>query len=459
LSVKVTVYIATYNYGRFIEKAVDSVLAQTMSDWELIIINDGSTDNTMEVLERFQGYPRIRIIDQENKGLNRTNNIALRVSSGKYIVRLDADDYLDENALLILSNTLDVKKEVDLVYPDYFLIDQDGKILEMVRRKKLAEEVQLLDMPAHGACTMYRTSVLRQIGGYIENYTCQDGYEMWLRFIQKHKPYNVNIPLFYYRQHPLSLTKNQNKILDTRREIKRQFVEKNITSKPLKVLGIIPATRKSIYAKNDPLVEIAGKPLIWHTLSQLEKVRSMEMVVLSSEDDDVLEYGKEFSKVISLKREPHLAKANTRMVDLSSSILAYLRQEKRFEPDAVCVLNVNTPLRKAHHIDWAIDTMRIFDVDAVISVLEELADCYQHEKFGLTPIRSSRKGMRVERDAIYRANGAVTLCLADKLEVMDGNLDNRTVGHIVMLSQESVRINSEFEFWLAEKILASDFNQ
>lgn len=103
---KVTVYIPTYNYAHYVDKAVQSVLKQTMQDWELIIINDGSTDNTIDVLNRYKNNQKIRIIDQENKGLNVTNNIALRLSNGQYVMRLDADDYLDENALLVMSSIL-----------------------------------------------------------------------------------------------------------------------------------------------------------------------------------------------------------------------------------------------------------------------------------------------------------------------------------------------------------------
>ena len=197
--VKITLYICAYNYARYLEKAVESVLKQTMNDWELIIINDGSTDHTGKILSQYSSNPKIRIIEQENKGLNVGNNIALRLANGDYIMRLDADDYLDENILIVLSNILDTHPDVGLVYPDYYEIDEEGKIIHQVRRKKIGDEVELLDLPAHGACTLFRKEVLMQLGGYSELFSCQDGYELWLRFIQKFEPYNVNIPLFYYR--------------------------------------------------------------------------------------------------------------------------------------------------------------------------------------------------------------------------------------------------------------------
>ena len=137
---KITVYIPTYNYARFLDAAIQSVLKQTMDDWELIVINDGSTDNTAEILEPYRAYPKIRILEHENKGLNFTNNIALRAAEGEYLMRLDADDFLDESILLVLSNILDTKPGVGLVYPDYYHVDEDGEIIEIVRRQKIGEE-------------------------------------------------------------------------------------------------------------------------------------------------------------------------------------------------------------------------------------------------------------------------------------------------------------------------------
>ena len=185
---KITVYIPIHNYGRYLVQAIQSVLKQTMDGWELIVIDDGSTDNTQEILAGYKNHPKIKIIEQENKGLNVTNNIALRLANGKYIIRLDADDYFDENILLLLSNILDTKPEVGLVYPDYYHVDESGDLIEIVRRKKIGEEAELLDMPAHGAGTMIRKECLLDLKGYEEKFSCQDGYELWLKFLRKYKP-------------------------------------------------------------------------------------------------------------------------------------------------------------------------------------------------------------------------------------------------------------------------------
>ena len=448
---KVTIYITTHNYGRYIERAVESVLSQTFRDWELIIIDDGSTDNTQEVIAKYRGMPKIHFGEQEKKGLNVSNNIALRLAKGEYIMRLDPDDYLDENILLVLSNILDSKPEAGLAYPDYYLVDEDGEIQQVVRRKKLEDEVELLDLPAHGACTMFRRSVLQEIGGYSEEFTCQDGYDVWLRLFHKYRPQNVNIPLFYYRQHPQSLTRNQSRVLDTRREIKRKVAEQLAGATRSTVLGIVPVIGSPTCAEMAPFIEVDGKPLLWYTLSEIEKTTCLDRVVVSSDDDAVLEYARRFPKVSGMKRPQKYTKTTTMMPTLIRYILSELEAQDGYSPDVVCLLYTNTPLRRFKHIEKAVDTMCIFDVDSVISIQEELAPCYHHLRFGLTPINDAQSNVRLERKAIFKENGAV--CLTKVETIQQGKLIGKKVGHITMLPEESIKINTSFDLWLAERII------
>jgi len=286
---KTTVYITAYNYGKFIEKAIQSVLKQSTDDWELIIINDGSTDNTCDILKRYETHPKVRVVEQENKGLSVSNNIALRISNGEYLMRLDADDYLDENALLVLSNILDTKPEIGLVYPDYYLVDEHGEILETVRRKKIGEEAGLLDLPAHGACTMIRKECLLEIGGYDEAFSCQDGYGLWIQFLESFKPYNVNIPLFYYRQHSDNMTKNKDKILKTRQRINRNFVERFRKYDVPRVVAVVPVIKRPRGVPDEAFTDFNGNPLIWHTLNEVSGSGLIDRIVVTSDDEKVLD--------------------------------------------------------------------------------------------------------------------------------------------------------------------------
>ena len=129
----VTVYIANHNYGRYIEQAIESVLNQTMQDFELIVIDDGSTDDSRKIVERYMDRPNVLAIFQHNKGLTVTNNIALRAATGRHIMRLDADDYLDENALQVLYGVLERNPNIGMVFPDYYVVDEDGEVRDVVQ--------------------------------------------------------------------------------------------------------------------------------------------------------------------------------------------------------------------------------------------------------------------------------------------------------------------------------------
>ena len=445
---KVTVYTPTHNNGKYLEKAVDSVLEQKFLDWELIIIDDGSTDNTKEILQKYEHQQKIQIIYQENKGLTVANNIALRLAKGEYIMRLDGDDYLDENALLVLSNILDTHPEVGLVYPDWYNISEDGEIIEIARRKKVNQEVTLFDIPAHGACTMIRKSCLLDIGGYNEDIACQDGYDLWIRFIERYKVYNVNCPLFYYRRHFTNLTKDEKKILDTRRTIKRNFVKNRFKDKILKVAAVIPVRGHSGHYSDLALKEINGKKLIDYTIAEALKTDLLDKVILTTNDDEIFNYCRKYKQVKRIKRPDELCKINTDILSTLNYILKQL-EEEGYRPDAVMVLYVNSPLRRAGHIEKSIDTMMIFNVDSVISVCEDIRNHYQHQSTGLRPLFSQRR-LRLERDALYEENGAIYLT---KTNFIENNTYGEQIGHIVMLKEESFNIHNQFDFWLVEKIL------
>ncbi len=449
---KVTVYIPCHNYGRYLKRAVDSVFAQTLKDWELIIIDDGSTDDTARVLAGYRHDPRIRIISQKKKGLAVSNNIALRLAGGRYVMRLDADDWLDENALLVLSHVLDTKPEIGLVYPDYTLVDDDGEILEIVRRKKIGAEARLLDLPAHGACTMIRRECLLELGGYTEAFACQDGYDLWLRFLKSFKPYNVNVPLFYYRQHPGSLTTDQRKILDTRAAIKRRFVREHRNGHIPKVLAIIPVARRAKGLPDSAFSELGGRPLLSYTLEAAAEALgagALERAVVCSEDPAALEFTKRWPRLGRLARPDSLSSSS--ILDTVRLVLKELKKNQGYAPDAVMLLYVSAPLRRSVHISMAVDTMEIFGVDSVVSVTEELAHCYHHGADGLTPLRKARD-LQIEKRSIYKENAAILLAKTPAPGEKD--FIRGKIGHILMLPEESVRIRTHFEFWQADKILS-----
>lgn len=261
---KVTVYITSLNYGRFLAEAVQSVLAQTLESWELLLVDDGSTDETGQIAAHYAGSDdRIRAIRHEtSQGLRSCANEVLTQARGDYIIRLDGDDYFDENALLVLASYLDMHPNVALVYPNWTYIDEDGTFLGIEKRKKIGVEAKVLDLPPHGAGTMVRRRVLKLIGGYDVQFDSQDGHELWLKVVNRFDVANVSTPLFFYRQHAASLSRDEQRLRNAHQQIKRRLNDGLSGSVRPRVVGIVPAKNTYAALPNIVLKELAGKPLI-----------------------------------------------------------------------------------------------------------------------------------------------------------------------------------------------------
>jgi CMP-N-acetylneuraminic acid synthetase len=442
----VTVYIVNHNYGRFVEKAIESVLGQTYRDFELIIIDDGSTDDSRTRIEQYADDPKIMAVFQQNKGLTVTNNIALRAAKGRYIMRLDADDWLDPHALMVMTDILDRDPSVGMVFPNYNLVDEEGHPLSTVRRHDFGT-VTLLDQPAHGACTLIRRSCLDELGGYDENLLCQDGVDLWIRFIQRYRVSNVDLPLFYYRQHSASLTRNEDRLLSTRARI----LEKHAAASgaPPKTIAIIPVRGPSVDPHSIALEPLGDKPLVAWTVEAALASSHLVDVVLTSPCDKVLaaisdRFG---NRVIKVRRPARLAQANTLFDDaVRHAVEEY--EHGRSAPEAVAILGVDSPFLSARFIDSAINVMALYSTDSVIGVRPETDAFYQHDGGGMRPLRPGQN-LILERDELYRESGQLRLVRRRLLEKYGSSLGER-VGHIVVDQAAALKLRSQWDWDIAQ---------
>jgi len=444
----VSVYIVNHNYAQYIEQAIQSVLNQTLQDFELIIIDDGSTDHSRDIIERYAGHEKIVTIFQQNNGLNVTNNIALRIARGRYIIRLDADDWFDQHALHVLSGVLDRNPDTGLVFPDYYLVDPQGEILDFVRRHNF-DDVTLMDQPAHGACTLIRTACLSEIGGYDEEFRRQDGYELWIRFVQHYGVQNVNLPLFYYRQHPVSLTKNEERLLETRARILAKHASYS-EHKHGKAVAIVPVRGQITEPGSRALRLLGGKPLIEWTIDTALAAERISDVIVSSPDQGVLSHVRQLygDQVIVISREAKMARLNS-YVD--EAILHALEQYVKTgvgEPEVVTTLYIESPFRLPRHIDSAIDVLALFSTDSVVAVRPETDVFYQHNGSGLQLVRSGTQ-LRLEADELYREVGDMRTVRTEYLKEHRSAVGGR-VGHIVMDEKAAFSVLSEWDWEVAE---------
>ncbi len=453
----ITVYVVSHNYGKYLTEAVESVFAQTRTDWELIIIDDGSQDDSgplaESLREREPGRTRV-IVHSTPWGLQKSANEAIRLAHGKYIIRLDADDYLDENALLALAHHLDTHDKTALVYPSYVYVDEEGNQLGVEHRWRLGLDTVVFDQPAHGACTMVRKRVLKAIGGYDEANNRQDGYELWLKVINRYEVAQLTTPLFYYRQHASSLSSDRTELLRARAQIKRALVERNSGAVSPRILAIVSAKNTYSDMPNVVLNEIAGNPLIAYTLDAALAVPSLDRIMVSTDDQSVVDYCTvNYPEISARVRSPNLSAKTVREIDsLRESVGA--AEDAGFWPDIIVHLSVHNPLRQPEQIQKGIDTLLLYDVDSVISVHEDQDLYYVHGERGLEPLNPSmHRKVRVEREALYAGNDVLHVHWRDSLD--EGADFKPKVGHIVVPRGDGFQIKSQQDAWMAEQLIMS----
>ena len=209
---RVSVYIPTYNYGRFLGEAIQSILDQTFLDWELIIVDDGSTDDTQKVVASFAD-PRIHYVYQQNRGNPGARNTALKLARGEYVACLDADDMWLPEMLEKLAAKLDgLPPTVGLVYGDLYLFDdEDGTTIRRFlqgrtppRGKVLAQLLPRESAFIHDTATLIRRKVFDTVGLYDESLLRYQDWEMWVRIAAAYEVEALDEPLARSRRHPAS---------------------------------------------------------------------------------------------------------------------------------------------------------------------------------------------------------------------------------------------------------------
>lgn len=178
----VSVVIPCYKQAHFLPEAIESVLKQSYTHREIIVVDDGSPDNTVDVAKRYSG---VHCLSQQNKGLADARNAGLRVSQGKYIVFLDADDRLASGALESGVNFLNARPQSAFVFGECRRIDLEGKVVPRPDPPPRNED-SYLELLHHcfiwcPASVMHRRAVLLDIGGFRPNLNGTEDYDLYLR--------------------------------------------------------------------------------------------------------------------------------------------------------------------------------------------------------------------------------------------------------------------------------------
>jgi glycosyltransferase involved in cell wall biosynthesis len=208
-NIPLTVLMPAYNTGLYIREAIQSILDQTFIDFEFIIINDGSKDNTLDVIRTFSD-PRIKIIDQQNKGLIDTLNEGIEIAKGDIIARMDADDICYPERLEIEYNFLIENPDYVLVGSEADVIDKDGNYLMHLSpvghtHEEIEERIDI-KCPFIHPSVMFRKSAVIAAGLYPKNALTFEDHLLWKKLLKYGRICNLPETLLKARFNPESVT-------------------------------------------------------------------------------------------------------------------------------------------------------------------------------------------------------------------------------------------------------------
>ena len=213
----VSVLMTMYNAATHLRAAVESVLNQTMRDFELIIVDDGSTDESVALMKNWDD-PRIRLIPNAvNKGQTICLNQGLALARGVWVARQDADDISLPSRLETQINAVTQSEELTLIGSQAWIINHAGEFegtLNLPLEMESFEWASLFENPFVHTAVMYRRDQITNLGGYDESFAiCQD-YELWLRVLRMHRGINLSARLVQYRHTTQSLSQTGRPTVD-----------------------------------------------------------------------------------------------------------------------------------------------------------------------------------------------------------------------------------------------------
>ena len=230
----VSVVIPTYNYGHFVEEAVESALSQTYTNIEVIVVDDGSTDDTGARLSRFGD--RIRYHYQQNRGLSAARNAGIRQSAGEWIALLDSDDVWH-------SQKIERQLEAASVIPDVALIGSPatGSLPKTLPLRPATAELHVRDFLLSNRTgpsgTMIRRHAFDSVGLFDEALRSIEDRDMWLRVASRFRAVQVKTPCWWYRPHEGQMSRRASRMLENYRRVLIKFFNEHPEHRRLSTLA------------------------------------------------------------------------------------------------------------------------------------------------------------------------------------------------------------------------------
>lgn len=226
---KVSVVIPAYNSLVYLPATVESVLNQSFQDFEVLVVNDGSTDGTREWVRQVRD-PRVRLIDQANQGLSGARNSGIREAHGEYIALLDADDLWDPSKLQKQVHALEEHPTAGLAYTWTMLADAQGRptgeVVASAEGDPWQQLVEFKTVICGGSVPLIRRTCFDQVGVFDTSLKIFEDLDVYLRIAKRYPMIGIPEPLTFYRQHSHSMSASRITImLETFRQlVEREFL-------------------------------------------------------------------------------------------------------------------------------------------------------------------------------------------------------------------------------------------
>lgn len=231
MSSAISIIIPCYNQGHFLTECVESVLCQDLKDWEMLIVNDGSTDDTLKLALDFASKDkRINVIDKENGGLSSARNAGIKQAKGKYIHFLDSDDFVLQGFYSAIIDHFDSTENVDVIVSGYQYYSLDSGFFQIVEGQERSYDLQdFLDgniAPPVAFCL--RTELIQSIENFDENLKSAEDWDFWLRVLKAGgKVKGMKKALVAYRYSKDSMSRNAFRMYEALKTVAQRAVKRD----------------------------------------------------------------------------------------------------------------------------------------------------------------------------------------------------------------------------------------
>jgi CMP-N-acetylneuraminic acid synthetase len=361
----VTIIITNYNYSKYLHRCIRSCLKQSLDDdkIEIILVDDNSTDNSIDIAQDYIKLPNFRLIAlKKNKGVAYCSNIGLKKAKGKYVIRVDSDDYVTNEFANFLSYYLIENSNILGVSCDYYLVDDEEKKIKHINAEKFPVSCGI----------MYDKKKLLKLGGYNPKFLHREEEELRVRLGQSYKLHNLSLPLYRYRMHKSNKTKSKNykdefkkKIVELKNKQKTQLVSNHKLTK--NIIAIIPARIGSQRLKNKNIYPFKGKPMIYWIINAAKNACLVKDVYVTSESDKILNLSKKFGAK-TIKRPANLSGNDVYKIEAIKHAVKKIFKLTDKKPTLVISLQANSPDTKSEDIDNSIIKLIRNKKNEIISV-------------------------------------------------------------------------------------------